>query len=158
RRCAGFAQKTKPRRFIAEISLADDLQCHGALQIRVERLVSDTHRTATQFDRFAIFTRHQLIVLKSLHRLLQYRLDRILGSRSPAGFSPPSKAFAKHAYRAEFHRSRELIATAWARASEFRFHGSYRPSDAIRASRSARISSSISAGSNTARPISSRDS
>jgi hypothetical protein len=39
RRCTGFAEKAKPRRFIAEVSLADDLQSHGAAQIDVERLV-----------------------------------------------------------------------------------------------------------------------
>ena len=65
-RCAGFAQKTGPRRFITQISLADNLQCHGAVQIDVKRLVSDAHRTPTQLDRFPVFARHQLIVLKSL--------------------------------------------------------------------------------------------
>jgi hypothetical protein len=48
RRRAGFAQKAKPRRFITEISLTDDFQCHGAVQIDVDRFVSDPHRTATQ--------------------------------------------------------------------------------------------------------------
>ena len=71
RRCAGFTQKTKPCRFITEISLADDFQCHGAVQIDVERLVSDPHGTATQLDRFPVFAHHQLIVLKSLHRLFR---------------------------------------------------------------------------------------
>ena len=65
-RRAGFAQKTKPRRFITEIFFADDFQCHGAVQIDVERFVSDAHRTATQLDRFPVFARHQLIMLKSL--------------------------------------------------------------------------------------------
>jgi hypothetical protein len=36
-----LAQETKPSRFVTEISLADDFQCHGAVQIDVERLVSD---------------------------------------------------------------------------------------------------------------------
>ena len=77
RRRAGFAQKTKPRRFITEISLADDFQCHRAAQIDVERLVSDAHRTATQLDRFPVFARHQLVVLKSLRWLFGLRLDCI---------------------------------------------------------------------------------
>src|SRR6516225_10080516 len=64
RRRAGFAQKTKPRRFIPEISLTDDFQCYGAVEIDVERLVSDPHRAATQLNRFPIFARHQLVVLK----------------------------------------------------------------------------------------------
>ena len=34
RRRTGFAQKAKPRRFITEISLADDFQRHGAVQDR----------------------------------------------------------------------------------------------------------------------------
>ena len=75
RRRAGFAQKTKPRRFITEISFADDFQCHGAVQIDVERLVSDPHRTATQLDRFPVFALHQLIMLKSLRCLFRCRLD-----------------------------------------------------------------------------------
>ena len=54
-RRTGFAQKTKPRRFITEISFADDFQCHRASQIDVERFVSDPHRTATQLDRFPVF-------------------------------------------------------------------------------------------------------
>ena len=65
RRRSGFAQKTKPRRFITEISVADDFQCHGTVQIDVERLVSDPHRTATQLERFPVFARHQLVMLKS---------------------------------------------------------------------------------------------
>src|SRR6516162_8468087 len=66
RRRAGFAQKTKPRRFITEIPLADDLQRHGAVQIHVERLVSDAHRPATQLDWFPVFGHHQSVMLKSL--------------------------------------------------------------------------------------------
>jgi hypothetical protein len=31
-------QETKPRRFITEISLTNDFQCHEAAQIDVERL------------------------------------------------------------------------------------------------------------------------
>jgi hypothetical protein len=69
RRRSGFAQKAKPRRFITQISLANDFQCYGAAQLDVERLVSDSHRTATQLDRFPVFARHQLIRLKSLRRL-----------------------------------------------------------------------------------------
>ena len=76
RRRAGFAQKTKPRRFITEILFADDFQCHRAVQIDVKRFVSDSHRTATQLDRFPVFARHQFIVLKSLRCLFRCRLDR----------------------------------------------------------------------------------
>src|SRR5260370_32854544 len=76
--CAGFTQKTQPRRFITEVSLIDDFQCHRAAQIDVARLVSDAHRTATQLDRFPIFARDQLVVLKSLQWLLSSRLERIL--------------------------------------------------------------------------------
>src|ERR1700736_5437117 len=104
----GFTQKTKPRRFVTEISLADDFQCHGAVQIDVERFVSDPHRTATQLDRFAVFARHQLVVLKSWRWLVQcFRLKRILRSRRPAGLNPASKTFAKHANWTEFHCSRK---------------------------------------------------
>ena len=31
----------------------------GTVQIDIERLVSDPHRTATQLDRFPVFARHQ---------------------------------------------------------------------------------------------------
>src|SRR5271166_5830974 len=103
-RPAGFAQKTKPRRFITEISFADDFQCHWAVQVDVERLVSDRHCTATQLHRFPVFAGDQLIVLKSLRCLFRYELDRIL-SRRLTGLNPVSESLAEHAYRTEFHRS-----------------------------------------------------
>src|SRR6516165_454131 len=93
-----LAHKPKPRGFITEISLTDDFQSHGATQIDVECLVSDAHRPATQLDRFPVFTRHQLIVVKSLRWLVEYRFERIL-SRRLAGLNPTAKALAKHAYR-----------------------------------------------------------
>src|ERR1700674_1160949 len=102
RRRAGFAQKTKPRRLITEISLADDFQCHRAVQIDVERLVSDAHRTPTQLDWFPVFARHELIVLKSLHRLFRCRLDGTLGSRRLPRLNPISKSLAKHADATNF--------------------------------------------------------
>ena len=92
RRRAGFAQKTKPRRLITEISFADDFQCHRAVQIDVERFVSDPHRTATQLDRFPVFARHQFIMLKSLHRLFRCRLERVLGSEDSPDSTPPARA------------------------------------------------------------------
>src|SRR5215475_10116716 len=117
RRCAGFAQETKPCRFITEISLADDFKCHGAVQIDVQRLVSDPHRPATQLDRFAVFARHQLVVLKSSRWLLQCcRLDRILRNRRLAGLNRVSETLAKHANRTEFHCSRKLVAATRADA------------------------------------------
>src|SRR5271165_7239898 len=119
-RPAGFAQKTKPRRFVTETSLADDFQCHGAVQIDVDRLVSNPHCTATQLDRFPVFARHQLIVLKSLHRLFRRRLVRILRRRL-AGFNPANKSLAKHADWTEFHRSRKLVTAT--RASAFGLSG-----------------------------------
>ena len=91
RRRAGFAQKTKSRRFITEISLADDFQCHGTVQIDVERFVSDAHRTATQLDRFSVFARHQLIVLKSLRRLFRCRLDRSPQKEDSPDSTPPAR-------------------------------------------------------------------
>ena len=57
-----FPQETKPRRLVTEIFFTDDFQSHRASQIDVECLVGDTHRTATQFDRSAIFVRHQLVM------------------------------------------------------------------------------------------------
>jgi hypothetical protein len=69
RRRAGFAQETKPRRFVAQVLLADDLQSHGTAQIDIERLVSDPHRTPTQLDRFPFCARHQFIMLESLRWL-----------------------------------------------------------------------------------------
>src|SRR5580704_7453655 len=153
----GFTQKTKPRRFIAKISLVDDFQCHRTVKIHVERLVSDAHGTATQLDRSPVCARHQFIMLKSLHRLFRRRLDRFL-ERRLAGFNPGSKTLSKHAYRTEYHRSRKLVAADRADTSGLRFHGPNRPSDATRASQRAWISSSISAESDTVRPTSSRNS
>src|SRR6516164_9303422 len=102
RRRAGFAQKTKPRRFISEILFADDLQRHWAAEIDVERLVGDPHRAATQLDWFPVFAHHQLVVLKSLQRLYWCRIGRFLG-RGLAGRNPATKTLAEHADRAEFH-------------------------------------------------------
>src|SRR6516162_3497833 len=154
-----LAQKAKLRRFFAEISLVDDFQRHRAVQIDVERFVSDPHRTAAQLDRFSIFTLHQLVVLKSLHSLFRCCCpDRFLGSGSLAGLNRPSDSLAKHANRTEFHCSRKLIAAARAGASELRFHGPNRPSDAIKASQGAWISLSICAGPDTVQPTSLRNS
>src|SRR5262245_15519172 len=113
--CAGFAQKTKPRRFITEILFADDFQRHRALEINVERLVSDPHRTATQLERLAVFVRQQLIMLKSLKHPFRSRLHSSL-ERRLLGLNAASKTLAKHADRAEFHRSRKLIPAARAGA------------------------------------------
>ena len=134
RRRAGLAQKTKPRRLITEISFADDFQCHRAVQINVERLVSDAHRTATQLDRFSIFARHQLIMLKSLSCLFPRRLDRFLDRRL-TGFNTVGEGFAKHTDRTEFHRSRKLISATRAGASFLRFHKPSCPSFANRTER-----------------------
>src|SRR6516165_6099187 len=105
-----LAQKAKPRRFIPKISIADDFQCHGTVQIDVERLVSDPHRTATQLDRFTVFARYQLVVLKSSPWLLQCcRLDRFLRNRRLPGRNPAGKTLAEHADRTEFNCSRKLV-------------------------------------------------
>src|SRR6516165_10576612 len=108
-RRARFAQKTKSPRFITEIPLADDLQRHGAVQIHVERLVSDPHRTATQLDWFPAFARYQLVVLKSFWWLVRCRLDHLL-KRRLARLNAASETLAEHANRAEFDCSRKLIA------------------------------------------------
>ena len=76
-RCACFTQKAKPCRFVVEISCADDLQRHRTVKVHVERFVRDTHRTATQLDRFPIFAGHHLVVLKSLRRPFRCRVDRL---------------------------------------------------------------------------------
>src|SRR6516162_1160984 len=129
---AGFAQKTKPRRFITEISFADDLQGHRASEIDVERFVSDPHCTATQLDRFPVFARHQLVVLKSFHRPFRRRPSCFLDRRL-AGLNAADKTLAEHTDRTEFHRSRKLIAAARAGALGLFAHGSNRPSVAASA-------------------------
>ena len=53
-----FTQKAKASRFIAEISLTDDFQCHETTQIDIERLVGNAHSAPTQLDRFPIFASH----------------------------------------------------------------------------------------------------
>ena len=119
--CSRFAQKTKPRRFVSEIFFVDDFQGHGISQIDVKRLVSNAHRTATQFDRFSVLARYEFVLLKSLRRAWQCRLDRFLESRL-AGLTPASESIAKHADRTEFHCSRKLVTTTRAGASFLRFH------------------------------------
>src|SRR5208283_3916079 len=100
---------------------------------------------------------HQFVMLKTLRRVLRRRLECILRQRI-IGLNVSSESLAKHAHWTEFHCSSELITTDRADASGLRFHGPNRPSDAIRASQRAWISSSISAGSDTVRPTSSRNS
>src|SRR6266481_4201530 len=157
RRRASFPQKTKSRRLVTEIFFADDFQCHGALQIDVKGFVCDAHRPAAQLDRFPIFALHQLIMLKSLRRLLRSRLECIL-RRGLSGLNVTSESLAKHADRTELHCSRKLVTATGAGALGLRFHGPNRPSVAIKASQRAWISSSISVGSDTVRPTSSRNS
>ena len=84
-RRARFSQETKPRRFVTEIFFADDLQCHGAAQIDVERFVCDAHRAATQLDRPAVLALHQFVMLKSEGRLLRYRRERFFRRSSGLG-------------------------------------------------------------------------
>src|ERR1700747_3657294 len=96
RRRPGFAEKTKPCRFITEISFTDDLQSHRAVQINVEGLVSDAHCTATQLE-----------VVKSVRWPLRHRLECI-PRRRLTGLNPASETLAKHAYWAEFHCFRKL--------------------------------------------------
>src|SRR6516165_9502668 len=125
-----FAQKTKPGRFITEVSLADDLQRHGASETNVERLVSDAHCTATQLDWFAVFARHQFVVLKAFRWLVRCRLNCFL-ERGLTGLNVTGKTPPKHADRTELHCSRKLVTAARAGALGLRVHGPNCPSGAI---------------------------
>src|SRR6516162_6491189 len=129
-----FPQETKSGRLVAEISLADDFERHGTLQIDVERLISNPHRTATQLDRFPVFACHKLILLESLQRLFWCRLECI-PRRRVARLNPTGKTLAEQAYRTEFHCFRKLITATQAGALGLRFHGSDRSSEAIKALR-----------------------
>src|SRR5262249_49661856 len=60
------------------------------------------------------------------------RLNWFLERRLP-GLNAADKTLAEHADRAEFHRSREFIATAWAGALGLFAHGSNHPSVATSA-------------------------
>jgi len=79
---------------------------------------------------------------KDVRRLARFRA---LGSTANQGVQPVRLKRATYALRTltEFHRSREFIAAARASALALRFHGSDRPSEAIKASQRAWISSSI---------------
>ena len=116
RRRTRFPQETKPRRFVTEIFFADDFKCHGASQIDVKRLVSDTHRTATQLDRFSIFVQHQFIMLESMRYARGFYLSVVWFSRL-VGLDSAIQSLAKHAHRTEFHCSRKLITATRADAS-----------------------------------------
>src|ERR1700730_6622800 len=153
--CARLAQKTKARRLVSEISLANNLQSHRTTQIHVERFVSNAHRAAAQLDWCPVIVLRQLIVLKALRQPFRRRLDRMFRRRF-ARFNLWIESLAKHAHGTEFHPSRKLITAVLAGALELRAHGANRPPDARRASQSAWTSSSISAGSDTVRAISSR--
>ena len=97
RRRAGFAQKTKPRRFITEIFFADDFQCHGAVQIDVDRFVSDPHRTATQLDRFPVFALQEFIIIKPVYFQLGRGLAEGLFGRKLEWFNFFIQSSAEHA-------------------------------------------------------------
>ena len=158
RRRAGFAQKTKPRRFVTEISLADDFQCHGASQIDVERFVSDTHRTATQLDRFPVFVRSpvhsaRIDAMRRLRCRLRTALFQKVTSPDSSLFT---QRFTQHANRTELFSRRELRPANQTSACVLHVHRPNRPSVAIRASQSAWISSSTSPESLTVRATSSR--
>src|SRR5215468_456480 len=140
-----FPQETKPGRLVTEISLADDFERHGTLQIDVERLVSNPHRTATQLDRFPVFACHKFIVVESLQRLFWCRLECIPRQRL-GRLNPTGKTLAKQAYRTEFHCSRKLVTATQTGALGLRFHGSDRPSEATKASQRPWISSSACSG------------
>src|SRR6476646_1974053 len=88
-------------------------------------------------------------------KLVRCQFERVL-TRRLVGLGAASESLTKHADRTEFHRSGKLITAARAGALWLRVHGPNRPSDAIKASQSAWISSSISVGSDTVRPTSSR--
>src|SRR5271165_1296421 len=131
--CCGscFPQKTKHRRLVADISFTDQLECHRKPQIDIESFISDAHCTATQFDGFPVFARHQLVVIKSLRWLIWCcRLDLLL-ERRLAGLNRASKTLPKHAYRTEFHRSRKLVAAGRTGALGLRTHCPNRPSAAV---------------------------
>ena len=98
------------------------------MQIDIDRLVGDAHRAATQLDRCPVLSPDQLIVLKSFDR--RCRLYRLLGRRR-AAFRRARESRAKHADRAEFHRSRELVPAAGAGALRLCAHVPNRPSAAI---------------------------
>ena len=70
-------------------------------------------------------------MLKALARLFRGRIDGNLGNRRLTGLNPSSQTLAKHAYWAEFHRSRKLVAAARAGMSVPRVHEPNRSSAAI---------------------------
>jgi hypothetical protein len=127
-RSSCFPQKTKPRRLVTEVSLANDFQCHRTVKINIERFVGDAHCAPTQFDRFPVLVHHQFVVLKSLHRLFRCQAGRFLGSRILAALKRTTKTLPKHANRAEFHRSRKLVAATRAGALGLRAHTTLPPS------------------------------
>src|SRR4029077_9018027 len=153
--CARLAQKTKARRLVTEISFANNLQGHRTTQINIERLVGDAHSAATQLDRFPVFAGHESLVFKGGQSRPRGGLERTFQSRL-AGVTLRVESLAQDAHRTEFHRSRKLSAAGQTGASVLHFHGLNRPSDATRAPQSAWIAPSISPGSDTVRPTSSR--
>src|SRR6516162_783959 len=180
RRRARFAQRTKPRRFVTKVSLVDDFQRHGALQIDVERLVSDPHSPATQLDRFAVVVQAHFIVLESTNLRPTTSILSAVGRATSRTWFPGRCRFRAESSAQDtdwtelpigggkelraadrtgacflLYRSQLAMGfTHW--FSGLSFH-SFSPSAAISASQSARISLSISAGSETVRATSSRN-
>ena len=56
--------------------LAARSESGNAMQIDLDRLVNDPHRSATQINGLIAFARHQFIMLKSLHRLFPFAPQR----------------------------------------------------------------------------------
>src|SRR6516164_7914635 len=76
----GLAQKSEPRRLIAQIAFVTDLQCHRTTKIDIERLVGHTHSPTPQLDRSASLVQHHFKVLESAKLL---RTVNFLGNWLP---------------------------------------------------------------------------
>ena len=107
-RRARFTQETKSSRLVTQVAFADDLQRHRTLQIDVERLVSNPHRAATQFDRISILVGHQFVVLEPIGCARGFCLSAVR-IRRLIGFATSIESPAKQAHRTEFHGAGKLV-------------------------------------------------
>src|SRR5262249_48510252 len=109
-----------------------------------------------QLDWFPVFRRQQFVMLKAKRRAARRHLKHVLRRRLAGVGLLTGKHIAKKADGTEAQSARKRLTTARADGLALGAHRSTGPSEAIKPSQRARTSSSISAGSDTVRPTSSR--
>jgi pimeloyl-ACP methyl ester carboxylesterase len=87
---ARASRKKRPRADSSARYFSLITQSHRASQVKIERFVGDAHRAATQFDRFAILRRQQLVMLKARRSAVRRSFERVPRRRLSAVRTEPN--------------------------------------------------------------------